>query len=433
MIGREELKQRLIEAVHANGSAQTEWLRTLARFPSLRGNEAECQAWLAGEFARRGWSVDSYTLAEVDMADVPGYSPAVDVDYSKAVQVVATLPVREGDGGRSLILQGHIDVVPPGPREQWAHEPFEPQVRDGMMTGRGVYDMKAGVAEMVFALDALRAIGFQPAAPVFVETVSEEECTGNGALSTLVRGYTADACLIPEAVDGQLLRAQLGSVWFRMRLTGRAAHVLETEAGESAILRAYDYIAALQQLAAANSETAKGSEWFGQLPNIIKFSVGKIKGGDWIGMVPSWCELDCRLGVLPGQDLADVRESILGALREKARSLNAAPPEVDWIGFQAEAYVLEPGSAAEAVLEAAHRDVTGAPLGSFIQPATSDVRHYGLYYGIPALCYGGKGSGLHGSSERVDLASMLETTVVIAMFIAEWCGLAPIEGAAAPG
>ena len=421
------LRDRLSAVIRSRAAAQTDWLETLASFESTRGNEAPCQDWLADEFAARGWAVDKYRLGDLDMAGLPGFSPVAEANYAEAIEVVAQ-PLA-GIGGRSLILQGHIDVVPPGPREQWAHDPFAPEIHNGFMSGRGVSDMKAGVTEMVFALDALAALGVAPAGQVFVETVTEEECTGNGALSTLARGYLADACLIPEPVNGQLLRAQLGSVWFRVRVAGRSAHVLETQLGENAILATYDYIAALQKLAAETSASAIGSPWFGHLPEVIKLSVGKIRGGDWIGMVPSWCEIDCRLGVLPGQDLAEIRQSIIKRVAATARDRNAAAPEVSWIGFQAEAYVLEPGSDAEAVLAAAHTAVTGEALESFSQPATSDVRQYGLYYGMPALCYGSKGQGLHSPTERADLESMLETTTVIALFIAEWCGLVPANQA----
>ncbi|MBN9059377.1 MAG: M20/M25/M40 family metallo-hydrolase [Rhizobiales bacterium] len=144
--------------IEANWQRQIDWLANLVRFDSTRGNEAPCQAWLASEFAKRGWSVDSFTIDEVDIAGKPGYSPVVDADYSKAVQVVASHKVDQ-PAGRSLILQGHIDVVPPGAAELWEHPPFEPQVKDGMMSGRGANDMKVGVAEMVFALDALRGLG----------------------------------------------------------------------------------------------------------------------------------------------------------------------------------------------------------------------------------------------------------------------------------
>ncbi|MCX5497791.1 ArgE/DapE family deacylase [Kaistia dalseonensis] len=431
VLAREALLDGISAAVDGNWDRQIEWLKRLVEFPSTRGNEGPCQDWLASEFARRNWSVDRFTIDEVPIEGKPGYSPAVDVDYSKAVQVVATCRAEEPTG-RSLILQGHIDVVPPGPLEQWDHPPFEPHIADGFMHGRGANDMKVGVASMVFALDALRDLGLQPAADVFVETVSEEECTGNGALATLVRGYRADACLIPEALDNKLLRAELGSVWFRVRILGKPVHVLQAQAGASAILTAYDYIGALQALTARINERAKSHPWFGHIDNPVKFSCGKIRGGDWLGSVPAWCEIECRLSVLPGDALADVRSWVIEAVEDCARRLgNDKAPEVTWIGFQADGHVFHPGTDAEAVLAEAHKAVFGTALETFSQTATSDTRQYDLYYGIPTLCYGSCGSGSHSAAERTDLVSMRETTKAIALFIAEWCGVRPLDARSA--
>ena len=143
-----------------------------------------------------------------DIKDHSGFSP-VAVDYDNAINVVGThRPVREA--GRSLILNGHIDVVPVGPLDMWAHPPFEPRIEGGWLYGRGSGDIKAGLAANVFALDALRRRGYQPAATLHLQSVTEEECTGNGALSSLVRGYTADAALIPEPENDMLVRANCG-------------------------------------------------------------------------------------------------------------------------------------------------------------------------------------------------------------------------------
>ena len=117
-----ELQGRLADAVEANWEVQLDWLRTLVTFPSLRGEEAPCQDWIAREFAARGWSVDRYTLADVNMSHLPGFSPVMDTDYTKAVQVVGSLRAPEQQG-RSLIMQGHVDVVPPGPLDMWSSPP----------------------------------------------------------------------------------------------------------------------------------------------------------------------------------------------------------------------------------------------------------------------------------------------------------------------
>jgi len=421
-----ELDPKAIDEAETRGfGLQVEWLTTLAAFNSTRGNEGPCQDWLASEFSARGWHVDRYTIDLDAIRDLPGFSPVVDADYSRAVQVVATHDVAEPEG-RSLILQGHIDVVPTGAPELWARDPFTPSLIDGFLHGRGTADMKAGVSAMVFALDALRGLGAVPSARVHIETVSEEECTGNGALSTLARGYRADAALIPESTGHKLIRAELGSVWFRLRILGRPGHILAGASdGGHAILAATRYIAALATLTATINDEAKAHPWFGSVPSPVKFNPGKIRGGDWLGSVPSWCELECRLSVLPGHRLEDVRTRIIEAVRACADALDARMPDLSWIGFQADGHVFHPGTEAEAVLSDIHRQVIGTALEPLIMTATSDTRFYDLYYGIPALCYGGHGVGLHAPTEAVDLASLERTTAVIARFIARWCRLRP--------
>lgn len=424
------LSTKLAAAVTANWEREVDWLKTLVQFPSLRGEEAPCQDWIAREFASRGWSVDRYTLADVEMAHLPGYSPVVDTDYSRAVQVVASVrapqPKPGAAKGRSLILQGHVDVVPTGPLPMWTSPPFAAAIKGGTMIGRGAHDMKSGVAAMVFAMDALRDAGVRPAADVYVQTVTEEESTGNGALSTLARGYRADACLIPEPTGAKILRGTVGVMWFRLRITGRPVHVSESEQGTNAILSAFGLIEALRGHMRDLNERAKTHPWFSRIPNPIKFNPGKIAGGDWASSTPSWCEVDCRIAVLPGMPLQAFRDELSGVVAAAARQdpfLAQHPPEVIWNGFQADDYVLEPGSAFEDAVKAAHKQVHGVDPGEVILPAVTDCRFYGRYYGIPSLSYGAGGGGSHGFDEAVDLESIRKLTLTMAHFIVDWCGV----------
>ncbi|WP_342453206.1 hypothetical protein [Jiella mangrovi] len=107
-----DLSARLDQVIGAGAAEQTAWLPRLASFDSTRGKEGPCQAWLAGEFEQRGWSVDSFAISEVEIAGKPGASAVVDVDYDKAIQVVAKAGT-EGGKGRSLILQGISTWYPP--------------------------------------------------------------------------------------------------------------------------------------------------------------------------------------------------------------------------------------------------------------------------------------------------------------------------------
>lgn len=423
-----DLLARLSAAIDANWDRQVAWLQSLVRFPSVRGREAPCQDWIAREFAARGWAVDRYTIADVPMEGLRGFAPVMDTNYDDAVQVVATLRAPQ-PSGRSLVIQGHVDVVPEGPHDMWTRAPYGGDVHDGKLYGRGACDMKQGVAAMVFALDALKSAGLAPAADVYAQTVTEEECTGNGALSTLARGYRADACLIPEPTANTITRAHVGVMWFRLRVRGVPVHVAHAQAGTNAILSAYTLIQALQGLTARINERAKTNPVFAAIPDPVKFNPGKIRGGDWASSTPAWCEVDCRIGVLPGMDLADARQEVLDTVAQAARGdhfLANNPPEVVWNGFQADPFVLPEGSDAEAVLAAAHRSVFGAEMEERRSTAVNDTRFYGIYYGMPALCYGPTGGGVHGFDEWADLATLRRTTLAIAAFVADWCGVRPI-------
>jgi len=423
-----DIYNKLQASVERNWNRQVEWLATIVSFPSLRGKEAPCQDWIAREFAARGWAVDRYTLNSVAMDTLPGYSPVMDTDYRDAVQVVASLraPAQQG---HSLILQGHVDVVPAGPPEMWQSPPFVPTIRHGCMYGRGANDMKSGVCAMVFALDAMRDAGVLPGSDVYVQTVTEEESTGNGALSTLARGYRADACLIPEPTRANIYRGTIGVMWFRLKLRGKPVHVAESERGTNAILSAFGLIEALRGHTRELNERVKSHPWFSRIPNALKFNPGKIAGGDWASSTPAWCEVDCRIAVLPGMTLADSREELSGVVMAAARQdpfLADNPPQIEWNGFQADDYVLEPGSDFENAVRAAHRRVHGNDPGEVISPAVTDCRFYGRYYGIPSLSYGATGTANHGFDEATELASIQTLTLTLAGFIADWCGTRPV-------
>lgn len=430
------IHERLRQAVAAGFGRQTEFLADLVRFPSVRGEEGPLQDWMARQLARRGYSVDRYTLDQVDMANLAGFSPVMDADYGRAVQVVAT---RRADAasGRSLILQGHVDVVPAGPLALWSTPPFDPAIRDGWLYGRGAGDMKQGVSAMVFALDAIQAAGLELAADVHVQTVTEEECTGNGALSTLARGYRADVVLIPEPSDATITRAHVGVLWFRLQVRGVPVHVAEAQAGTNAIMSAFQLIQALQRHAAALNEAARADPWFGSASEPLKFNPGVIRGGDWASSTPAWCEVDCRIGLLPGTSLAAAREGVERCVAEAARAdafLANNPPDIVWNGFQADGYVLDPGSEAERVLAAAHRLAFGAEMEERRSTAVNDTRFYGLYHHMPALCYGPRGEGHHGFDERAHLPTLQKVTLAIAAFVADWCGVRERQAPdAAPG
>lgn len=422
------LRDRILAAVDEGFDEQVRYTQDLVRFASTRGQEHTVQDFVFRAMKDRGFTMERFAMDREAIAAHPGGAPFSD-SHSEAPIVVGIHRPRT-ERGRSLILQAHVDVVPAGPRDQWTHAPFDPVIEGDWMYGRGSADMKAGAGANLACLDALRRIGLQPAATVYVESVVEEESTGNGALMTHLRGYRADAALIPEPEQEMLARANIGVLWFQFEVRGVPAHVREMGTGANAIDAAYRVVAALRKLEEDFNAEKAGRPYFEDEPHPINLNIGKIKGGDWASSVPCWCRVDCRVGLYPGVTAEETARRIEDCIRAVSRTdafLANNPPRVTFNGFWAQGYVLEPGSEAEAVLGRAHEAAIGKPLKSFMTAAYLDARVHALYDRIPALCYGPSGEGIHAFDERVSLASVKRITGAMALFVAEWCGVEALK------
>jgi len=424
-----ETSQHIMDAIERRFDEQIDFLSEVSSHASTRGNEQGAQKFLDLQLQERGYSTDLWEINVDDIAHLPGFSPLIG-NYDEALNVVATHH-GQSQKGRSLILNGHIDVVPVGPLDMWRQPPFEPYREDGWMYGRGVGDMKAGLVANLYALDALRDCGFQPSADVYFQSVVEEECTGNGALACLQRGYRADAALIPEPFDEKLVISQIGVIWLQVHLRGVPVHVLEAGSGASAIDSAIPLIAALRELEQRWNADDLRHPLYQHLDHPLNLNIGRIEGGDWPSSVPAWCCFDVRMAIYPGQDIDAARAEIESCVHEAAnqdRFLRNNPPQIVYHGFLAEGYSLadDDTPAARQALEAleqAHLSVTGDTLQSFAVTATTDARFFGLYADTPTLVYGPKAEAIHGFNERVNLDSVRRITQTIALFIANWCGL----------
>ena len=421
------LRDRIIASVDAGFDEQIAFTQDMIRHPSTRGNEHTIQDFMFRAMKARGLTMDRFVMDEAQILRHPGAALFSDT-HSTAPIVVGIHHPRE-EKGRSLILQGHVDVVPEGPLDMWTHPPFEPVIKGDWLYGRGGTDMKCGTAAALFVFDILRRIGLQPAATVYMQSVVEEESTGNGALMTHLRGYRADAALIPEPSSEKIIRGNVGVVWFQFETRGHPVHVQTMGTGANAIDAAYRVIAELRKLEADLNARVSQYPHFAHLAHPINLNIGKIAGGDWASSVPAWCKVDCRLALFPGMDPHELAREIENRVAAFARSdsfLANHPPRVTFNGFMAEGYILEPGSEAETMLAGAHQAVTGEPLQDSILPAYLDGRVYALYDNIPALNYGPLGYDMHGFDERCSLESIRRITKTIALFVTEWCGVEPI-------
>lgn len=422
------LAEKIRAAVKDGMADQIAFTEELVRKPSVRGQEHTAQDFLFTEMKERGLAMDRWAIDVASIENHPGFAP-VCVPYDNAINVVGTHRPRE-EKGRSLILNGHIDVVPTGPVDMWDNNPFEPHVEGDWLYGRGSGDMKAGLVANIFALDALKRLGLQPAATVHVQSVTEEECTGNGALSCLQRGYKADAAIITEPMDETMARGGIGVIWFRVHVKGHPVHVATAGSGENAIDAAVHLIQALNTYEKERNGLKDQHPLYAEFEKPINVNVGKIEGGDWASSVPAWCSFDVRTGVYPGEDVHEIAQGIEQFLRTSSRDhafLANNPPDVEFNGFMANGWELEAGTDAEKTLAAAHMRIQKKDLEAYGSLAYLDARVFMLYQDTPCLVYGPKSKGIHGYNEAVSIKSIENVTNAVALYIAMWCGLEAID------
>ncbi|CDR05585.1 ArgE/DapE family deacylase [Streptomyces iranensis] len=413
----------IVDGVDEAFDQQIAFTQELIRHPSVRTREASAQDVMERALKERGFTIDRWQLDPAELSEHVGHG-RINVSYEGMTNVVGTFQPAQHTG-RSLILNGHIDVVPVGPREQWSRSPWDPHVEDGWLYGRGCGDMKAGLAGGLFAIDAIRAAGLEITAPLHFQSVVEEESTGNGTLAAIQRGYTAEAVLIPEPEENMLVRANVGVIWAKIRVGGKPTHPREMTSGFNAIDAAVAVVNQLRLLEAEWNAERGRHRHFEDLDHPINFNIGQIRGGDWPSSVPAWCEFDLRAALYPGTTADEAWEQIMRHLKiaEAALPVGDARVTAEKTGFYAEGYVLEEGSDAEHTLGEQHEKVFGSPLDSFTTPGYIDSRLFVLYSGLPTLVYGPRTEEIHGYDERTHLESLRKVTKTMALFIAEWCGV----------
>ncbi|GAB3231232.1 ArgE/DapE family deacylase [Glycomyces halotolerans] len=380
-------------------------LLELLAVPSITGSaaESELQHLLARRVEALGLEVDLWSMDLPALRAAPGF-PGTEVPREEAWGLVGTAAGR-GDGP-TVILQGHVDVVPPGDLSQWEGDPFVPRVTGDVVHARGACDMKAGVVANLAALAAIRAAGVRPRGTVAAHFVVGEEDGGIGAFGTLQRGHTGRACVITEPTSGTLVTANAGSLTFRIEVTGKATHASTRDAGVSAIDAYAPIAAALSRLEAERN--ADPDPLLSEYSIPYALSVGTLRAGDWASSVPDRLVADGRLGVRLGEDLDAARAAFESCVAEAcARDpwLREHPAVVTWPGGVFASGALAAGHPLRDVVADARVDATGtARPRERGAPYGSDLRLYAAA-GIPTLQFGpGDVRLAHGPRERVSVA-----------------------------
>ena len=399
-------------------------LATLVRVPSVGGSDAECdiQDLCADLLRESGQDVDRWEIDLDELAADPWF-PGSEATRERGVGVVGTTP---GDDTPGLILQGHLDVVPPGDPETWqGTDPFSAEIYSGALYGRGACDMKAGVAANLAVMHTLNAAGVRLERPLAVHCVIGEEDGGLGAFATLRRGHRGDAAVISEPTGGRIVTATAGALTFRIEVFGRASHGSMRLEGQSAFEAFLPIYQALQDLEAERNIDPDPLFSDGPLPYAL--SVGMMHAGEWASNVPDKLVAEGRLGVRLDEDPRQARIALEDAVTEVSAKdvwLRENRPVVTWPGGQFASGRIDRDNPLVEEVRDAVVDTTGQsppPIGAEVYG--SDLRLYVGIGGIATLHYGpGNIRVAHGAQEHVDLDEVVRVTRSLTVLALRRCG-----------
>lgn len=417
--------ERVLEVIDDHAGQIIDALRDLVRRPSVSGSDEEnaIQAVLARQLSGMGLDVDHWPipLAEVMAAD--GF-PGAEVTRREAWGLVAC--VRGTGGGRSLMLNAHVDVVPPGDLRAWpADGPFSGTADGGFVYGRGSCDMKGGLVAAVWAVRALAEAGVRLPGDLILACVPGEEDGGLGTFATLARGWRADACVIPEPTSLDLVPACAGSLTFRLRVPGLAVHASRRTAGTSAVEKFWPVFGALRELEARRN--ARPHQLMARWDVAYPIEIGTVRGGDWPSSVPDLLVAEGRCGVALGESAESARRDLEDAVDRACDGdawLRRHRVTVEWWGGQFAPGLTDLDAPVVTALRRAHTRVSGRPQQVWAAPYGSDLRLMTGLGGVPTVHYGpGDVSLAHGPGERVPVAEVLTAARTLALLAMDYCSV----------
>lgn len=282
------LEDRVHREIECQAGYFVDLLQRLIRVPSYTGSEGACQRLVA------------QTMRDLDLFDREVYASNAPPfrntgrDYSDRPNVVGVYP---GRGDRHFILNAHVDTTPVEDESSWKHPPFEAVIDDGRLYGRGAVDDKAGIAMMMLVADALRRSGVVLPGNLYLESVIEDEDSGNGTLACTQAGYTCDAAMV---LDGtwpfRCIDSHLGQMWLTVEIQGTPAAACIHRRGFNPVDGVIEVIEALRtKVGQLNSKVPR---WLNiEEPYFV--NVGRVQSGVWAGSVPEKAVLEVQIGYPP--------------------------------------------------------------------------------------------------------------------------------------
>ena len=419
---RPNIEERAIEWIDQRRSTIIEFLRQLVTIPSVTGEELDIQKCISRKLNEMGLQVDTWEPDMDDLKKHPAYLPP-ERDYKNRPNVVGVY--KGTGGGRSLLFNGHVDVIPSGPPDAWIHPPWGGMIEGSRLYGRGASDMKSGLAVMTMALDALIQLGVRLKGDVILEYTMDEEATGNGTLACVMRGYRADAGICCETSSLHVQPACIGRIWFEILVRGKPAGIQRRWEGVNAIEKGYAIVQAVSGLEKIRINTLSHPLYpdrRGSLPCMV----GVFQSGSFPSAFPDTCLLKGSIATLPGEETSQVKASFVDHLLCFSKSdpwLKDHPPEVRFVGYCGDPAEISPNHPVVTTLSEQFKRIMGREPEITGRQGAADIRYLIKYGQTPTVIFGpGMTEQMHANSEWVDVNDVINATKILALTVLEWCG-----------
>jgi acetylornithine deacetylase len=392
-------------------------LSDLIAFPSTVGNEGPAMRYMHERMSEVADEVEFVEVTEA-IKDDPDYSYPVVTQYGDRPNVRA---VRKGTGGgKSVILNTHLDVVPPSSGHV---DPFNARHEDGIIYGRGACDAKGQATTIWLLFKLLDALDIQLAGDLIAHIVIEEEIGGNGSVRMARYGDTADACVVLEPTNFVLLPQVRGAVWFDATVYGQAGHSGMPGGTVSALLKAIDIVRIFTDYHDRILAESRGKyPLFDQFENPMPLTVGQLEAGDWPAQAPRRANLKGVLGLLPDRTKEQVMAEMEAAVRDSGDPWLADEKnfEIEFT-YRHDANVIEPDHPLVLALQDAARSV-GRDGDVSAMTASCDAWLYNNQLEIPTVVFGPGTLGVaHSDREQIPVQEMLDAAAALAGFMEGYC------------
>lgn len=415
------IEQQVLDAIKP--AELLAFLAELVAFQSLADHESPAQLHIAAKMQAFGFETDVWDIDFATLQKHPAFS--WEVERSAGLGVVGT--IGEERGGKSLLLNGHIDVVPAGDPANWQSDAYTATIRDGKMYGRGALDMKSGLVAALWAVHAIQASNVKLRGRLHIASVIGEEDGGCGTLATIVRGYIADAAIIPEPTRMAIAPAQAGAHNVRIRVPGLSAHGCYREEGVSAIEKYMVVHAALVALEEERNQRMR-HPLFSQYRLPYPLSIGTVHAGNWPSSVAEELIAEGRYGIGIGEDSHAARRELEVAVAKAAQAdpwLREHPPIIEWWGGTFEPAECDVNHPMIHILSDAHKHATGSDVAPALEGMTygADMRLLVHQGGMPTVMYGpGDVRLAHKPDEYVPVSDIITVARSLALTAMRYIG-----------